>query len=136
LASRIRDTYLLALFNINREGVEISEDISLNILPYELKHDRYAYYMVFSGRRGVVNRDEKIKITLKELETEIIVIAPIENSKAVIGLKEYMLPPYPLKVIKTKNKIYVELRALGTLIYYIDGEFRELATEEKHVIEI
>uniref|UniRef100_A0A7C5UTG8 Uncharacterized protein n=1 Tax=Ignisphaera aggregans TaxID=334771 RepID=A0A7C5UTG8_9CREN len=136
MASRIRDTYLLALFNINREGVEISEDISLNILPYELKHDRYAYYMVFSGRRGVVNRDEKIKITLKELETEIIVIAPIENSKAVIGLKEYMLPPYPLKVIKTKNKIYVELRALGTLIYYIDGEFRELATEEKHVIEI
>jgi hypothetical protein len=136
VASRIRDTYLLALFNVNKEGAEISEDIPLDILPYELKHDRYAYYMVFSGRRGAVDRDGKIKIDLKELETEILVIAPIENGKAVIGLKEYMLPPYPLKVTKTKNRIYIELRAPGTLIYYTDGEFKEIASEKNQVIEI
>ncbi len=136
IASRVGDAYVLALFNVYREGIEIAEDISLNILPYKVEHDRYTYYMVFSGRRGTIGRGESINVSLKELETEVVVITPIKSGRAVIGLKEYILPPYPIESMWYKDKVYVKSKALGTLIYYIDGEFRETAIERNQIIEL
>lgn len=133
VASRVGDTYALALFNVNREGIEISEDVTLDILPYKLEGERYAYYMVFSGRKGVIGREDRVAVSLRELETEIVVIAPVEEGKAVIGLKEYILPPYPIEIGRYGSKVYVKSKASGTLVYLLDGEFKEMAVEKDQI---
>ncbi|MCS7111921.1 MAG: Sip1-related alpha-galactosidase [Ignisphaera sp.] len=135
-ASRVGEAYAIALFNVNRAGIEISEDIALDILPYKLEHDRYVYYMVFSGRMGTVGRGEKIGVDLRELDAEAIIIVPIDGGRAAVGLKEYILPPYPLEISRHGRKMYVKSRASGTLVYYVDGEFKEMKIEKNQVVEV
>ncbi|MDK6028951.1 Sip1-related alpha-galactosidase [Ignisphaera sp. 4213-co] len=136
IASKVGNSYVIALVNVNREGVEIEESIGLDIMPYSIQGKKYAYYMVLSNKMGVVESNEKISVKLKELEAEIIVFAPIENEKSVIGLKEYLLPPYPIEIHKLNNKLIIKSKASGTLLYYVNGQFKEMYVSEKHVVEI
>ncbi|MEM0249075.1 MAG: Sip1-related alpha-galactosidase, partial [Ignisphaera sp.] len=136
IASRIRDSYALAVMNVNRDGVEIEERVNLDVLPYSIADERYAYYMVFSGKKGVIDKNERVDIKLKELEAEVIIFTPIENEKAVIGLKEYVLPPYPITVYRLGNKVFVTTKASGTLVYYTNGVFKEVIIGEGHTVEV
>ncbi|MEL9940713.1 MAG: Sip1-related alpha-galactosidase [Ignisphaera sp.] len=136
IASRIRDSYVLAIMNVNRDGIEIEERVGLDVLPYSIADGRYVYYMVFSGKRGVIDRSERVDIKLKELEAEVVVFTPIENEKAVIGLKEYVLPPYPIMIYKLGNRVFVKAKTFGTLVYYANGVFKEAIVGEGQVLEM
>ncbi len=136
IASKVGNCIALALFNINRNDIDIGEDISLDILPYTIDHEKYVYYKVFTGERGVMDRSGRIRIVLKPLETEIIVFSPIDNEKSVIGLKEYLLPPYPIEIISIDNKIIIKPKASGTLIYYRDGRFIEQLVNRNQIVEL
>ncbi|ADM27157.1 raffinose synthase [Ignisphaera aggregans DSM 17230] len=136
IASRIGNSFVLALFNINRDDREINEEISLNILPYRVDHEKYVYYKVFKGEKGVIDRNGTIEIALKPLETEIIVFSPIENGKSVIGLKEYLLPPYPINIVNINGRIIVKPKVGGTLIYYKDGGFVEQIVDRDQIVEL
>ncbi|MEM1526557.1 MAG: Sip1-related alpha-galactosidase [Ignisphaera sp.] len=133
IAGRVGDCIALALFNVNREGIEIAEDVSLDVIPYKLTHKKYVFYKVFSKEKGVITENNRVKVKLRELDAEVIVLAPIENERAVIGLKEFMLPPYPIKVLRGLDEFYVIPKASGTLLYYSDGIFNEEYIEKNSV---
>ena len=106
----------IAFFNINNKEIEEN---------YEIDPD-LTYYKVFSGEFG----KGSFKIKLKELETEIVIILPKGNN--VVGLKEYLLPPYPIEIIG--NKVYS--KANGTLVYIKDSSKREIEVKAGEVVEI
>lgn len=136
IAGRIRDYIALSLFNVNREGVEIEEDVNLEVIPYRFTHKEYAYYKVFSKEKGVITKNSSIKVRLGELDVEVVILAPIENKKSVIGLKEFVLPPYPIEIVRGLNRFYVIPRASGTLLYYSGGEFYEEYVEKNRIVEV
>lgn len=136
IAGRVGESIALALFNINRDGVEIEENIGLEITPYRIDHDSYIYYSVFSREKGVVRRGEKVSVKLGELDVEVMIFTPIKDGRAVIGLKEYILPPYPIKTLWTKDRLYIVSKASGTLMFYSNGVFTERYIEKNSVIEI
>ena len=125
IASRSKHTYAIAIMNVNREGAEIEDELSLEHLPYEVKEQSYAYYMVFSGKWGIATARDRIKVALKELETEVAIFAPLRNEKAVIGLKEFILPPYPIDVAESGDKLFIKSRADGTLIYIENNSLQQ-----------
>lgn len=125
IASRSRHAHAVALMNVNREGVEIEDEVSLEFLPHPVEEQLYAYYMVFSGKWGVASARDRLRVSLKELEAEVIIFAPLRNGKAVIGLKEYILPPYPIELTNADNRLCIRSRASGTLLYVEDSSLRQ-----------
>ncbi|MEM3281322.1 MAG: Sip1-related alpha-galactosidase [Saccharolobus sp.] len=116
IKSKVKGYDAIAFFNINNKEIEEN---------YEIDPD-LTYYKVFSGEFG----KGSFKIKLKELETEIVIILPKGNN--VVGLKEYLLPPYPIEIIG--NKVYS--KANGTLVYIKDSSKREIEVKAGEVVEI
>ena len=115
IKSKVKGLDTIAFFNLNSDEVEEEFDAGENY-----------YYKVFSKEFG----KGKIKIKLKELDSEVVVIYP--KSYKVIGLKEYLLPPYP--VIFYEN--FVVTKAEGTLLYIKDGELKEVKVKEGEEISV
>ncbi|MEM2719015.1 MAG: raffinose synthase, partial [Candidatus Bathyarchaeia archaeon] len=115
----------------------IEDSISLNILPFPAKRADYAYYKAFSGESEILKQNGEMKVSLGELETEVISLVPVEDGKAVIGLKEYMLPRFPIKVLRLPDgRFLVESLVSGTLLYYADGAFYEAEVKEGSIMKI
>ena len=137
VASRVGESIAIAAFNVSRSGARISDSITLNILPFSVKRQRYVYYKVFGDEWGVLEWDDGLNISLGELEVEVIVLSPIEGDKAVIGLKEFILPPSPISIFRTSDgRVLVQSAASGTLLYYVNGRFIERRVEEDSTLEI
>ena len=136
ISSRSRHAYVVALININREGVEIEDVVSLRDIPFKVEDRSYAYYEVFSEKWGIITPKDKVKVTLKELEAEILVFAPVKDGKTVIGLKEYLLPLYPVEVIEGNDKLYIKTRTNGTLIYIKNNTIHQSKVSRGEVVTI
>ncbi|MET1159536.1 MAG: Sip1-related alpha-galactosidase [Thermoprotei archaeon] len=133
IAAPVKWAYAVGVINVHRDGKTIRDTISLEILPHDLGYEEYAYYLVNSGEKGILGRGDRIVIELSELEADIVILAPVRSGKAVIGLREYLLPPYPVDMVEP-NRVVV--RAKGTLLYYADGEFREIVVEQGKIVDI
>ena len=133
IAAPIKWAYAIGVINVHREGKSIRDTIRLDQLPWLVKHEEFAYYMVNSGRKGVVRRGEAIDIELRELEADVVILAPIVNERAVIGIKEYLLPPYPVDLLEER---IAKTRVDGTLLIYADGSFQELKARRDEFIEL
>ncbi|MEM2641473.1 MAG: raffinose synthase, partial [Thermoproteota archaeon] len=104
---------------------------------FPVKRVDHAYYKTFSGEKGTLKQDGELPISLEELEVEVINLVPVEDCKAVIGLKEYLLPRFPVKVFRLPDgKALVESPVSGTLLYYVDGAFSESEVREGSLIEV
>ncbi len=137
VASKAGGSVAVAVFNVNREGRRIEESLTLDMLPFKVKREEYAYYKVFKNECGLLKTDDKLDFSLGELDVEVVTLAPIKNGKAVIGLKEYILPSALVEVLETVNdKILVKAEASGTLIYYANGAFNEVKVEEGSIVEV
>jgi hypothetical protein len=137
IASRVKESILVAVFNVNRKGGRIEDSISLNALPFNIKRGDYAYHKLFKDECGLLKSGENLRLSLDELDVEIISLAPVENNRAVIGLKEYFVPRYPISLCKSKGgAILVESKAEGTLLYYANGSFSEVRVKEGTLSEI
>ncbi|MEM4868288.1 MAG: Sip1-related alpha-galactosidase [Ignisphaera sp.] len=130
IASRCRGFPVVAVFNINREGITITDSISLKHLPFNVEPGLYAYYSVFTGRCGIMDSSDNLEITLGELEVDIYVFSKVIDGNAIIGLKEYILPPYPMTTYSIKEKnISAKFKVQGTVVALINGLFNEIPTQ-------
>ncbi|MEM1541592.1 MAG: Sip1-related alpha-galactosidase [Ignisphaera sp.] len=136
IASRCRGFPVVAVFNISKEGVTITDNLSLKHLPFNIESGLYAYYSVFAGKRGTIDTSDDLEITLDELDADVYVFSRVIDGNAVIGLKEYILPPYPMTTYRVKEKrISAEFRVRGTVIALINGLFNEVPTQDT-IIEL
>lgn len=129
LASTVKGYTAIALFNIYRGSTILEDNMKLDILPFEIERRDYLCYRVFDGSYSIVKPNDEINISLRELETEILILTPIYDYGVVVGLKDYLLPPYPLRITKFNGKLLVESEASGTLLYYRDGVIDEMKIE-------
>ena len=137
IASKIGENPVVAVFNVNREGKEIEDSITLDILPFPANQEEHVYYKVFKNECGLLKPDEELRLSLKDLDVEVIVLAPVKNGKAVIGLKEYLLPPSLIEVSRQENgKIFVKSMASGTLLYYANMKFNEKKVKKNLITEL
>ncbi|MBP1357083.1 MAG: alpha-galactosidase, partial [Sulfolobus sp.] len=111
IKSKVKRIYdAIAFFNLNNE--EIEEEYSLD--------QEYYYYKVFSHEFG----RGSFKVRLKELDAEVVITFP--KSIRILGLKEYMLPPYPIVTDGTT----VISKADGTLLYVENQELKEVSVKK------
>ena len=135
LASTVNGYPAVAFMNINRDGIRISEEFKLANLPMRL-NGQYAYYKVLSGEWGVVKAEDSIKVELGELEAEIVVLAPLIGGKAVLGIAEKVLPPYPISSTSINGRLIVKARDHGTLLYVKDGRLNRMPVKAGEAVEI
>ena len=110
----VRGYVAIAFFNLNDH--EIEEE-------FDIEQSKW-YYKVFSSEFGF----GKFKMKLKELDSEVVII----GDKPLIGLKEYLLPPYPLELVNEKT---VVTRAEGTLLYF-NGGLKEVKVKEGSIVSV
>jgi len=137
VASKAKRGIAVAVFNVNREGRRVEDSLTLDMLPLKVERGEYAYYKVFGNECGLLKINDKLEFSLRELDVEVVTLAPIKNGRAVIGLKEYILPSALVEVLETVNgKILVKAEASGTLVCYANGTFNEVAVKEESIVEI
>jgi hypothetical protein len=137
VASKAGEGIAVAVFNVNREGRRIEDSLTLDMLPFKVERGEYAYYKVFKNECGLLKTNGKLDFSLGELDVEVVTLAPVKNGKAVIGLKEYILPSALVRVLETVNgKILVKAEASGTLIYYANGAFNEVEVKEGSIVGV
>ncbi|WP_243675919.1 Sip1-related alpha-galactosidase [Vulcanisaeta distributa] len=137
LASTVNEYPVIAIMNINRDGLRISEEFRLDNMPMSLS-GQYVYYKVINGEwGGIVEAGGSIKVELNELEVEVIVLAPLINgNKTVIGIAEKVLPPYPLNLIKMNDRIVARTRDEGTLLYVKNNTLSKTSVKAGDIIEV
>ena len=137
VAAKAGGNVAIAVFNVNRKGEKIEGSIRLGSLPFQVEWEEYVYYMVFRGERGLLKSSGELKLSLEELDVEVIILAPVKDGKAIIGLREYVLPPSLIEVVgQVDGKILVKSAASGTLLYYANKTFSETEVEEGSITEI
>ncbi|MEM1582344.1 MAG: Sip1-related alpha-galactosidase [Candidatus Bathyarchaeia archaeon] len=137
MASEANGSISVAVFNVNKIGGKIEDCISLDALPFPVECGDYVYYKVFSGECGLLKHNEKLSFSLDELDVEVVNLVPVKGDKAVIGLKEYLLPRFPVKILTMpEGRIIVESLVQGTLLYYANGAFNESKVKEHSITEI
>ncbi|MFP3240667.1 MAG: Sip1-related alpha-galactosidase [Caldivirga sp.] len=135
LASTVNGYPAVAFMNVNKDGVKISEEFKLSSMPMRLS-GQYAYYKVTSGEWGIIDPNGSIKVELGELEAEVLILAPLINGKAVIGIVEKALPPYPINLININGEVMAEAREGGTLAYVKDGAMNRVKVKPGERIKI
>ncbi|MEM2239414.1 MAG: Sip1-related alpha-galactosidase [Candidatus Bathyarchaeia archaeon] len=137
IASKAGGSIVVAVFNVNKSGERIEDSLTLEVLPFTVERGEYVFYKVFGNEYGLLKTGEKLNISLRELEVEVVTLTPVENGRAVVGLKEYLLPSALIKVLETGDgRFFVKADASGTLLYYSNGVFNEVKIEKETLIEI
>ncbi|MBS7613040.1 raffinose synthase [Candidatus Bathyarchaeota archaeon] len=137
IASKAGRSIVVAAFNVNRIGEQVEDSLTLDALPLTVERGEYVYYKVFGNEYGLLKTGEKLNISLGELEVEVITLAPVKNGRAVVGLKEYILPSALIKVLEAVDgRIFVKAATSGTLLYYSNGVFNEAKVEKESPIEV
>jgi len=122
-ASKVGEASVVAVFNLNRDDIEVEDEVKVEHLPYKVEAEEYAYFGALTGIRGSIRRGEGVKLKLKPLQVEVLTIAPVIDGTAVIGLTEWLLPPALVEVIRARGSTIIRPRAEGTLLYYKNGTF-------------
>jgi len=136
LAGRVRGVPAVALFNVDREGREVEDEVRVDSLPFKVEGER-VFYKVFSGQWGSLRQGEGVKVRLRELETEVILFPKVVGGKAVIGIEGLILPPYPIEVLEESEKA-IKLRSAidGKLVSLAQGQLKQTPVLANKVVEL
>src|SRR5690606_23860316 len=96
------------------------------------KPGSYALYFVESGHFATLESDERVSFTLANLEFEVVVIAPIRNGAAALGLIDKLNPGGAVVAIEqTARHLSAHFEDGGRAMFYcrdrpcavrVDGE--------------
>jgi len=90
-ASKVGEASVVAVFNVNKDEIEVEDEVKVEHLPYRVEAEEYAYYGTLTGIKRSIRRGEGVKLKLKPLQVEVLTIAPVIDGSAAIGLTEWLL---------------------------------------------
>lgn len=110
----------VGIFNVTSSGVAVFGRITLEELG--LSEDRYlAYSDSAKFEPQIVKRGGYISYFLKNIESDLVTLAPVRKGFAVIGLIDYFAAPALVsKIIVNKKSCVLKLKASGQILYYSD----------------
>jgi len=135
ISSSVKGVPVVAVLNVYKGSRDVRSVLRLEDLPIPL-HGTYAYYAVLHGIGGILREGDELEITVSECRGEVVVLAPITNGVAVIGLAEFLLPPYPIEVTRFKDRLYVRSTVEGTLVIFRRDRFERLKVSAEETIEV
>ncbi len=110
---------VIAAFHLNQENKPLSGTISPADV-YDLEGETFAVYEHFSRTVHLLKKDEKLSITLNNMDDyKLFIIVPYENEYAPIGLAEKFISP---KTIAAQIGTEVTLYESGTFAYVQNGK--------------
>lgn len=113
------DSGVIAVFNINKINSEVCGTISPSDIN-GLSGDEFAVYEHFSKTLHILKKDEKLDITLKDInEFKLFVVVPIENGFAAIGRTDKFISPKTVKGVYNNN---IKLTEPGEYAYVENGK--------------
>ena len=136
VASTVHGIPVVAILNVYRGDKPVKGVVRLGDIPRLPTADEYAYYLVSRGSRGVVRRGEELEVEVEPCRGDVLVLSPIQGGVAVIGIKEYLLPPYPVEVLRSEGGVVVRSAVDGTLLVYRRGAFEEIRVSAGSTITI
>ncbi|MCD6509014.1 MAG: alpha-galactosidase [Thermoprotei archaeon] len=129
--NRVKDVGLIAVFNINKDGVKEKAIIS----PKDAMLDedkRYAVYRYFGGRLDVIEGTGNIEVELDELDCELLIISPIVNGFAPIGIIDVFIAPKAIRDVRYRDgTLEIDLVEGGTFLAYIEREVDKVLVNGK-----
>jgi len=117
---------VIAVFNFDQDNNAVKGTVSPNDV-YGIQGNEFVLYEHFSGEYTILNRNEKIDITLKNQDDyKLYILVPIINGFAPIGRIDKFISP---KTIKSVIGEIIELYEDGDYAYVKDGEIRIVKKE-------
>lgn len=117
----------VAAFNLG-EG-EAAGFVSPRDVP-GLSGEKFAVYEYFSGKTFVLEKDERIEITLKNKdEFALYIMSPVEDAFAAIGITSKFMSPLTVKNAGTGEE---KVLADGEYLYFKDGAFYRENRRKNH----
>jgi len=102
--SRVGKTGIVGVFNLNRRGKR--ERVFVEAKDAGLRGE----YLLYAVERKIFGK--RLEFELRELEGEIVVVAPLSGGISVIGIEELLVPPAGIRNGRAKKS--------GTLLIYSD----------------
>lgn len=125
IQNRYGKSGFVAAFNISKEESPVSGTVSATDVP-GLTGERFAVYEHFTGKVVIVDKDERIPVTLADHDSyALYVFVPYEDNFAAIGLVDKFISPAGIVAQVGKD---VTLYEAGRYGYVQDGK---LVIEEK-----
>ena len=110
---------VIAVFNFDGDNNAVTGSVSPSDV-YGIQGDEFVLYEHFSGECTILDRNDKIDITLKNHdEYKLYIVVPVTNGFAPIGRIDKFISP---KTIKSVIGESIELREDGDYAYVKDGK--------------
>jgi hypothetical protein len=115
--NKVKDSYVIAAFNINLKGETVCGKVSLKDIPV-CKGDNYLVYERFTGKTKIMDRDNHWEFHLNDNELALFMFIPFEltESKFIpLGLVDKYISMAALDFYQAgKDKLVVSLKEGGT----------------------
>lgn len=117
---------ILAAFNLNSCKRSLHGEVSPADID-GLQGERFAVFSHHNGFVAVVGARDKIAITLKAYQSDILTFAPVKHGIAVIGCYSFFLAPGPLTEVNIEeDSMHISSLVEAPLIIYCEREILEI----------
>ncbi|MEM4717672.1 MAG: Sip1-related alpha-galactosidase [Desulfurococcaceae archaeon] len=130
--TKVKDSIVIGIGNIHRRGEKIRDYVSLKYTDHKPISNKYLLHRVLTNETILLDNPlDEINIELDELEADILIFTPVIDETGIVGLINYILPPYP---VSFENNEEVCVNAPGTLKFLKQNEIFTVDVSEDRCI--
>lgn len=117
---------VVAAFNLTHGKRTLHGEVSPQDID-GLEGERFAVFSHHNGFVAVIGPEDKVGITLKPDESDVLTFAPVKNGIAVIGCYSFFLAPGPLTEVNVEeDSMHISSLVAAPLIIYCEREILEI----------